>query len=89
MALKQQEQVNVQQLIERSRNRKGKKVIEKIVPFGLFLAATISVLTTFGIVFTLIFETFEFLRACRLQIIYLVQNGCHSLVRSRCMEYYH
>lgn len=51
---------SIQQLITQSRNRKGKKVVEKIVPAGLFLAATISVLTTFGIVFTLLFETVEF-----------------------------
>ena len=52
----------VQQLIEQSRNKKGKKVVEKLVPSILFLAASISVLTTFGIVFTLIFETVEFFR---------------------------
>ncbi|MEK4627988.1 MAG: phosphate ABC transporter permease subunit PstC [Solibacillus sp.] len=60
MTTKQHEPVSVQALIAKSRNRKGKKVIERIVPAGLFLAATISVLTTFGIVFTLIFETIEF-----------------------------
>lgn len=60
MTSKQQESSKVQQLIAQSRNRKGKKVIEKIIPIGLFLAASISVLTTFGIVFTLIFETIEF-----------------------------
>ncbi|MEG0470928.1 MAG: phosphate ABC transporter permease subunit PstC [Solibacillus sp.] len=60
MTSKQQESSPVQQLIAQSRNRKGKKVIEKIIPIGLFLAASISVLTTFGIVFTLIFETVEF-----------------------------
>lgn len=51
---------SVQQLITKSRNKKGKKLLEKLVPIGLFLAAALSVLTTFGIVFTLIFETFEF-----------------------------
>lgn len=60
MTSKQQESSKIQQLIAQSRNRKGKKVIEKIIPIGLFLAASISVLTTFGIVFTLIFETVEF-----------------------------
>ncbi|WP_274307394.1 phosphate ABC transporter permease subunit PstC [Solibacillus daqui] len=60
MTLKQQERQSVQHLIEQARNRKGKKFIEKCVPVLLFLAATISVLTTFGIVFTLIFETIEF-----------------------------
>lgn len=51
---------NVQELVAKSRNRKGKKLMEKLVPVGLFSAAFLSVLTTFGIVFTLIFETFEF-----------------------------
>ncbi len=60
MTTKQQEKPSVQQLIVKSHNRKGKKTIEKLVPVLLFLTATISVLTTFGIVFTLIFETFEF-----------------------------
>ena len=60
MTTKQQEKPSVQQLIIKSHNRKGKKMIEKLVPVLLFLTATISVLTTFGIVFTLIFETFEF-----------------------------
>ena len=51
---------SVQSMITASRKKKSKKVVEKLVPIGLFLAAAISVLTTFGIVFTLIFETFEF-----------------------------
>lgn len=53
---------SIQQLIEKSRNKKGKKIIEKIMPILLLLAALISVVTTLGIVFTLIFETFEFFR---------------------------
>lgn len=51
---------SVQSMIAASRNKKSKKIIEKLVPIALFLAAALSVLTTFGIVFTLIFETFEF-----------------------------
>ena len=51
---------SVQSMITASRKKKSKKIIEKLVPIALFLAAAISVLTTFGIVFTLIFETFEF-----------------------------
>ena len=51
---------SVQSMITASRKKKSKKIIEKLVPIALFLAATISVLTTFGIVFTLIFETIEF-----------------------------
>ncbi|BDH62183.1 phosphate ABC transporter permease subunit PstC [Lysinibacillus sp. PLM2] len=51
---------SLQDMIAMSRNRKGKKFIEKLMPILLFIAAFISVLTTLGIVFTLIFETFEF-----------------------------
>ncbi|WP_042473959.1 phosphate ABC transporter permease subunit PstC [Bacillus ndiopicus] len=51
---------SVQQMIAKSRERKGKKIVEKAMPKLLLVAATLSVLTTFGIVFTLIFETFEF-----------------------------
>lgn len=51
---------SVQSMIVASRKRKSKKIIEKCVPIALFLAAALSVLTTFGIVFTLIFETVEF-----------------------------
>lgn len=54
--------IDVQQLIERKRNKKFKKYTEKIVPIILLLTAVVSVLTTIGIVFTLIFETFEFFR---------------------------
>ena len=51
---------NIQALIAQSRHKKGKKVIEKMMPIILLITAFISVLTTIGIVFTLIFETFEF-----------------------------
>lgn len=51
---------SIQQMIAKSRGKKGKKIVEKAMPKLLFLAAALSVLTTFGIVFTLIFETFEF-----------------------------
>ena len=53
-------QKSVQQLIANAKNRRGKKVMERLMPALLFFAAVISVLTTFSIVFTLIFETFEF-----------------------------
>lgn len=53
-------QTSIQEMIAKSRDKKSKKVIEKSVPKLLMLAATLSILTTFGIVFTLIFETFEF-----------------------------
>lgn len=60
MASQGLQEQSVQAMIAKSRNKKGKKLMEKAVPIALFIAAAISVLTTFGIVFTLIFETFEF-----------------------------
>nr|WP_106779890.1 phosphate ABC transporter permease subunit PstC [Lysinibacillus timonensis] len=51
---------SIQDMIAKSRNKKGKRIVEKLMPILLFIAAFISVLTTIGIVFTLIFETFEF-----------------------------
>lgn len=51
---------SVQAMIEASKNKKGKVLLEKTMPKLLLLTALISVLTTFGIVFTLIFETYEF-----------------------------
>ena len=62
MAQSIEKEQSIQQLIEKSRNKKGKKITEKIMPILLLLAALISVVTTLGIVFTLIFETFEFFR---------------------------
>lgn len=62
MAQSIEKEQSIQQLIEKSRNKKGKKIIEKIMPILLLLAALISVVTTLGIVFTLIFETFEFFK---------------------------
>ena len=59
MALGEQSK-SVGQLIEESKRRKNKFNFEKIVPYLLLLTAVVSVLTTIGIVFTLIFETFEF-----------------------------
>lgn len=51
---------SIQEMIAKSRSKKGKKILEKIMPILLLITAVVSVLTTFGIVFTLIFETFEF-----------------------------
>lgn len=59
---KENKTLSVQQLIANSRNQKTKKIVEKAMPALLFSAAIISILTTFGIVFTLIFETFEFFK---------------------------
>ncbi len=51
---------SVQEIIAQSQGKGFKYFIEKAMPILLFTAATLSVLTTFAIVFTLIFETFEF-----------------------------
>ncbi|MFJ7953453.1 phosphate ABC transporter permease subunit PstC [Lysinibacillus sp. NPDC096418] len=62
MVSQKEKSSSVQQLIANSRNHKTKKIVEKAMPALLFSAALISILTTFGIVFTLIFETFEFFK---------------------------
>ena len=59
MKLKQAETYSVQQMILEKKS-KQKLNLEKMIPGLLFLTAAISVLTTIGIVFTLIFETFIF-----------------------------
>lgn len=52
---------SVQELITAKKNKKSAiQSIEKIVPFLLLLTAIVSVLTTLGIVLTLIVETFVF-----------------------------
>ncbi|WP_142827820.1 phosphate ABC transporter permease subunit PstC [Planococcus soli] len=51
---------SVQEMIAQSKGKKNKKIIEKIIPFILFLIASVSVLTSIGIVLTLIFETITF-----------------------------
>ncbi|MCR6107431.1 phosphate ABC transporter permease subunit PstC [Salipaludibacillus agaradhaerens] len=54
---------SVKDIIQYQKKRtKTTSIIEKIIPSLLFLAAFISVLTTVGIVFTLIFETVLFFR---------------------------
>ncbi|MBD1378897.1 phosphate ABC transporter permease subunit PstC [Metabacillus arenae] len=48
-------------LIKERKNKKSAlNVIEKVIPIFLFLTAIVSILTTVGIVLTLIFETFTF-----------------------------
>ncbi|OLS41788.1 phosphate ABC transporter permease subunit PstC [Bacillus sp. MRMR6] len=55
---------SVQKLIQEKKKKKNTAgMIEKIMPYILFLAAAVSVLTTIGIIFTLIFETFLFFDA--------------------------
>ncbi|WP_277587216.1 phosphate ABC transporter permease subunit PstC [Psychrobacillus antarcticus] len=54
------EKLSVQELIQKSSGKKQKKLIEKMIPIILLLIASVSVLTTFGIVGTLIVETVIF-----------------------------
>ncbi|WP_042345930.1 phosphate ABC transporter permease subunit PstC [Bacillus massiliigorillae] len=54
------ETISVGQMIEEKKKQKKAFSFEKMVPSILLITAIISVLTTIGIVFTLIFETFEF-----------------------------
>lgn len=56
------DKLNVQSMIEQHKNKGMKKFVEKLMPKVLFITALVSVLATIGIVFTLIFETFEFFR---------------------------
>jgi phosphate transport system permease protein len=57
-----QKTVNVKELIENSKSKGKNRLIEKSVPIILFLIASISVLTTIGIVFTLIVEAILFFK---------------------------
>ncbi|QPC48405.1 phosphate ABC transporter permease subunit PstC [Mangrovibacillus cuniculi] len=53
--------MSVQKMIAENKSKKNvSQSVEKIVPVALFLLAAISVLTTVGIVLTLIFETITF-----------------------------
>ena len=55
---------SVQKMIaEKKKKKSASATLEKIMPAILFLAAAVSVLTTIGIVLTLIFETFLFFDA--------------------------
>ncbi|MFJ8063004.1 phosphate ABC transporter permease subunit PstC [Psychrobacillus sp. NPDC096426] len=63
MAQKQvSDQPSVQELIAKSNSKKQKQMVEKLIPAILFLIASISVLTTIGIVATLIVETVIFFK---------------------------
>jgi len=57
---KQQETSLVRRLIHEKKQKGKNYKFEKIVPYLLLAAAVVSVLTTIGIVVTLIFETYEF-----------------------------
>jgi phosphate transport system permease protein len=60
LALGKAEKFSVQKLIEEKKQKRSGFTFEKIIPSLLLLTAIISVLTTIGILFTLVFETFEF-----------------------------
>ena len=54
---------NVRELIEQKRNNRNlKERFEKMIPFFLFLLASLSILTTIGIIYTLLSETIEFFK---------------------------
>jgi len=55
---------SVQKMIQEKKKKKNATgIVEKIMPYILFLAAAVSVFTTIGIVLTLVFETFMFFDA--------------------------
>jgi phosphate transport system permease protein len=66
---------SVQKMIEGKKNKKGASgILEKVMPIILFLAAAVSVLTTIGIVLTLIFETFLFFDAVSIKEFFTAQK---------------
>jgi phosphate transport system permease protein len=61
LAIPNNHSFSVQKMIqEKKKKNSAAGILEKIMPFILFLTAAVSVLTTIGIVLTLIFETFLF-----------------------------
>lgn len=59
----QKEQQSIRSLIEEKREgRRLKETFEKMIPKFLFMLAMISILTTIGIIFTLLSETVEFFK---------------------------
>lgn len=64
MATKKTNSFSVQKMIEEKKKKNSAGgLVEKVMPYILFLTAAVSVLTTIGIVLTLIFETFLFFDA--------------------------
>ncbi|MCD4838113.1 MULTISPECIES: phosphate ABC transporter permease subunit PstC [Neobacillus] len=55
--------LSIQKLIEEKKKQNAAGIIEKIIPIVLLSAAVVSVLTTIGIVLTLIFETITFFQS--------------------------
>lgn len=60
------DKLSVQELIQNSSGKKQRKIIEKMIPIILLLIASVSVLTTFGIVGTLIVETVIFFKEVKI-----------------------
>lgn len=61
MAVNHGSEQSIQKMIFEKKQQKNKRWnVEKIIPFLLLITAAISVLTTVGIVLTLVFETFTF-----------------------------
>jgi phosphate transport system permease protein len=59
--------VNVSEIIRKNMNNGRRRYIEKGVPVALFLTAFISILTTVGIVFTLLFDAINFFKVVSLK----------------------
>ncbi|WP_440274095.1 phosphate ABC transporter permease subunit PstC [Ferdinandcohnia sp. SAFN-114] len=63
LIMKEGSKVNVREMIAKNKRAKSlNTIIEKVIPKGLLFIAIISILTTVGIVLTLLFETFEFFK---------------------------
>ncbi|WP_050615781.1 phosphate ABC transporter permease subunit PstC [Bacillus testis] len=60
MAQPAAQKISVSRLIEEKKQKKKRWNADKVIPILLLATATISMLTTIGIVLTLLFETFEF-----------------------------
>lgn len=57
------DKVNVRELLERNKNSVSfSRITEKVIPYILFIIATISILTTIGILYTLFSNTIAFFR---------------------------
>lgn len=60
---KKDQSVTIREMIEKNkRTRSFSRIKEKMIPIMLFIIALISILTTVGILFTLIFEAIEFFK---------------------------
>lgn len=63
MVIAKKETERVRQLIEQKKDRRNiRNTLERLIPVCLFLIATVSILTTIGIVFTLLSETIAFFK---------------------------